>query len=823
METCCIVHNFLIGIIESAKKQTLENTQLPKDVRTMMKILNIEPQLKELICCEKCYSLYEGANTSEYCTYQPFPKSTICNTPLFSIKTPFRSIKGQELGISSSSRYQSHNPYQVYLPKTIYYTQDMLEWVKWLLGLPNIELKIYEWQQQLSTMPYVNDIQQAQAWKNLQWADCQEGNENCLCLTFSLFIDCFNPRGNKQAGKQESMGLLLLTCLNLPPKLRHKPAYSFVFGVIPGPNSPNTITISNILKPLVDQLLVLKDGVKIPTFLQPQGINIYVQLLPLIGDLVAIHKTSGVASHSGTHFCPWCDSQLPNLQLMKLGTTRNGLTILKAAQDWKDARTLTEQDDLRKKNGVQWSQLDRLPYRNPNMHLALGILHNWLEGVLAEHFRFRWGFQDDAQEKKRALNQKSKKNKRRCVGNFEGRSLDSNGDSSECEDDLGLGQGIGGGFFTSENIEMFRYLLQDIVLPSGIGKIPKNLGASKNGRLKASDWLTLFTLIIPLVVLEMFFEGEDPIEIKSNRALFLQNTGDLVQCTRIACTKTIKEGHAGRFANAYERYTKSSKRLFNNPIIKPNHHYALHIPQQLKLWGPLFGVAEFTGERLIGILQKHPTNNRIREMHGTMMKRVNAMQKMVGQHLEIKEYVDGKLKKQKKSNYNVISMSYNDYEALFSMLIGEGMVVCKRNLFSHPPNTFVLTRHARRLPFLKHNDVPIGSMPPNNAIIFKNNRIVSYGLVMSIFEFRGPNFEPEIAILINLVTLQFSSNRFKPGQLGYYFNLFGILCAHLNEPSHQIFIRPSQILGTAAYRHLSPDTFGIAEAGILLCPQILID
>ncbi|MBW0554079.1 hypothetical protein O181_093794 [Austropuccinia psidii MF-1] len=198
-------------------------------------------------------------------------------------------------------------------------------------------------------MPCVNNIQQAQAWKNLKWANCQEGNENCLCLTFSLFIDWFNPRGNKQEGKQESMGFLLLTCLNLPPKLCHKPAYSFVFGVIPGPNSPNTIMISNILKPLVDQLLVLKDGVKIPTFSQPQGINIYVQLLPLIGDLVTIHKTSGVASHSGTHFCPWCDSQLPNLQLMKLGTTRNGFTILKAAQDCKDAITLTEQDDLRKK------------------------------------------------------------------------------------------------------------------------------------------------------------------------------------------------------------------------------------------------------------------------------------------------------------------------------------------------------------------------------------------------------------------------------------------------------------------------------------------
>ncbi|MBW0460499.1 hypothetical protein O181_000214 [Austropuccinia psidii MF-1] len=83
---------------------------------------------------------------------------------------------------------------------------------------------------------------------------------------------------------------------------------------------------------------------------------------------------------------------------------------------------------------------------------------------------------------------------------------------------------------------------------------------------------------------------------------------------------------------------------------------------------------------------------------------------------------------------------------------------------------------------------------------------------MSIFDFCGPTSQPEISILIKLVTLQFSSNSFKPGQLGYYANLFGIICGNLNKPSQQILICPSQILGTAAYQHLSPYTFGIAKA-----------
>ncbi|MBW0473782.1 hypothetical protein O181_013497 [Austropuccinia psidii MF-1] len=387
LETCCIVNQFIMVIIAVAQQNNSQDNQFPKDVRIMSKNLCIQPQLKQLICCKTCYSLYKGANTPLYCTYQPFSKTPICNTPLFQVKTPLSALQTQGLSLSSSSRYRSHNPSTIHYPRAIYYTQDILEWVEWLLGLPTIEIEITKWKNKLATLPHVNDVQQEQAWKKLQWTK-HNGNESSrICLTFSLFIDWFNPRGNKQAGKQESMGLILLTCLNLPPKLRHKPAYSLVFGIIPGPNSPNTVTISNILKHLVAQLLELKDGVHIPTFLYPDGKYIYLQLLPLIGDLVAVHKASGVASHSANHFCPWCTAQLPDLQLMRQGEMRNGLDILKAAKDWKYLKTLSEQNEFRKKTGVRWSELNNLPYWNPNMHLALGILHNWLEGVLAEHLR----------------------------------------------------------------------------------------------------------------------------------------------------------------------------------------------------------------------------------------------------------------------------------------------------------------------------------------------------------------------------------------------------------------------------------------------------
>ncbi|MBW0552984.1 hypothetical protein O181_092699 [Austropuccinia psidii MF-1] len=132
-------------------------------------------------------------------------------------------------------------------------------------------------------------------------------------------------------------------------------------GLIPAPNQPNTSTINNILKPLVDELLKLDQTINIQTFQIPNGRNIRIILAALIGDIVATHKVSGFASPSAHRPCSWCEVIRKDLDKVMIGKKRNkhdtpGLSVI-----WCNEKAIRQRKILVKKTGVRWSELNRLP------------------------------------------------------------------------------------------------------------------------------------------------------------------------------------------------------------------------------------------------------------------------------------------------------------------------------------------------------------------------------------------------------------------------------------------------------------------------------
>jgi hypothetical protein len=272
----------------------------------------------------------------------------------------------------------------------------------------------------------------------------------------------------------------------------------------------------------------------------------------------------------------------------KIGRARNRQETQLQALRWRDTDTLTEQKRLLKLYGTRWSELNRLPYWDPVKNVSLGVMHNWYEGVLQHHWRVRWAFEPDPPKNTTHDDQ---------LDDWE----DTNSDTSEASLN-----------FQATALLHIRKAVPNIIVPYGVTQVPLNLGDPKHGKLKASKWHSLFSTYLPLSLIDFFVDNPSRCATGTNQTALL-NFVSLVMCTNIISRKSTSHADSEKFSQAYSLYTESSKLVFDSPKIVPNHHYALHTPDQMKWWGPLSNVSEFSGERVNGLLQKMKTNGIIGE------------------------------------------------------------------------------------------------------------------------------------------------------------------------------------------------------------------
>ncbi|MBW0480007.1 hypothetical protein O181_019722 [Austropuccinia psidii MF-1] len=299
----------------------------------------------------------------------------------------------------------------------------------------------------------------------------------------------------------------------------------------------------------------------------------------------------------------------------------------------------------------------------------------------------------------------------------------------------------------------------------------------------------------------------------------LQNTSFLVCCTNLVLSSPITNRTGKVFEQMYQKYCKSSSKLFQHIRIVPNHHYVLHIREQMELWGPMGGVSEFWGENMVGILQKVWTSEKFGEMEKTIMNKVIVWQKLMASR-GLDQYLQ--------SNGSVIEASKtHDFvlvDNVYLLLLAHvtethhGFKIRNAYMLPHTPKCLILRPTATSLAmWMGVNHIKVSPIPPHNCIVFRNGEHIEYGLVQEVLQFNDPLGGSRTSILICGINNRFAKDLNSPRK-NFQFLCYMIKVVIGEVSTIKRFISPTKIISNAAYQLLPANTFGIGANGITLTP-----
>jgi hypothetical protein len=437
--------------------------------------------------------------------------------------------------------------------------------------------------------------------------------------------------------------------MNLPPELRYLPENVFIVGLLPSPSKPDAVLLTHLMDRIIKTVLAYEPpGRKIATHYHAEGVNVQTRIIPLIADLPAAWEAGGFLSHAANQYCWFClltRDENHRLDYL-LRDYRTGKQVRKDAQDWKKLQTLKARNEKAMETGVRWSSPHLMPYWDPVKYTILGFMHNWLEGVLEHQLWVLWGIgrtliktkelieiqdyenyderdimevaseagslmQDDLEDSDKLESlQESLSSMSSATSVPSSIDLDREEDWEDMDMDDATEYGdaaVYGDFKLSvDALDKIRACIKEVSLPTWVARLPENLGEKKHGKLKAEQYLTLFSVILPLVIPEMSL-AED---ISTSQKM-LEGFADLVACTNIIASFETSDTEAESFTEHYVAYRKHVQEVFPDCNEPPNYHYAMHDESILKYWGPVAGISEFWGERMNGMLQRIKTNRHL--------------------------------------------------------------------------------------------------------------------------------------------------------------------------------------------------------------------
>jgi hypothetical protein len=345
------------------------------------------------MCCPKCFCTYSFDVGVEGVDEQELETITAEHVPQFC------SFKQTQDSPPCFERLRATNASKDFLTRRFIY-QDLHHWIGRMYARPDIEEYFDNYPDKRFDGQEMHDVWDGSILQNFEGPDGQpfmrcSGNEGRL--VFGLNVDGFNAHGASNSGKTLSIEGMYMVCFNLPPEIRYNIENVYLAGVIPGPDEPSTSEVNHLLRPLVDDLLVLwEDGIYLSrTPKHCHGRVIRAALIPLICDLPAARRVSGLGAHSFRLFCSECKLSQAEINDVDSSTwtRRTQEEHRKEAENWRNAKTASDQAKLFKEHGIRWSELLRLPYWDPTKYIVIDSMHGFYLRIFNRHIRDIWGME----------------------------------------------------------------------------------------------------------------------------------------------------------------------------------------------------------------------------------------------------------------------------------------------------------------------------------------------------------------------------------------------------------------------------------------------
>lgn len=161
-------------------------------------------------------------------------------------------------------------------------------------------------------------------------------------------------------------------------------------------------------------------------------------------------------------------------------------------------------------------------------------------------------------------------------------------------------------------MDHIRKVIRQTSTPTWINSVPYNFGDAAAGKLKADEWRTLGTIYLPLALVVAWGNQSahmTPVIGKRAREI-LDHTMELVSAVTLACKRSTTVEVANAYSSHIETYLRDLSSIHPSCSFLPNMHVSTHIADFLLLFGPVYSWWTFPYERLIGLLQSIPSNDK---------------------------------------------------------------------------------------------------------------------------------------------------------------------------------------------------------------------